>query len=224
MAEAESTSIDSASGPLPALWHAPDAAVAALVLAHGAGAGMTHAHMEAIAAAFGRCGIATLRFNFPFIEAGRKRVDSPAVATAAVAAAYAATRARTRLPVWLGGHSFGGRMASHAVLTHALDPVGLVFCSFPLHPPERPAVDRAAHLAALRRPLLFLSGTRDALETAQLLKNVVAALPQAELHWLATADHGYRVQKRARGDAENVFDEMARAARAFIDRHGGGAA
>ncbi len=224
MAEAASTLIDSASGALRGLWYAPDAAVAALVLAHGAGAGMTHAHMEAIAAAFGRCGIATLRFNFPFAEAGRKRVDSPAVTTAAVAAAYAAARARTPLPVWLGGHSFGGRMASHAVLEHALEPAGLVFCSFPLHPPERPAVTRAAHLAALRPPLLFLSGTRDALAAAPLLTSVVAALQQAELHWLATADHGYRVQKRVRGDAESVFDEMARVARAFIDRHGSGAA
>jgi predicted alpha/beta-hydrolase family hydrolase len=223
MAAAESTSIDSAAGLLPALWHVPDAAVAALVLAHGAGAGMTHAHMEALAAAFGRRSIATLRFNFPFIDAGRKRPDSPAVATATVAAAYAAARARTRLPVWLGGHSFGGRMASHAVLEHALDPAGLVFCSFPLHPPERPAVTRATHLAMLRRPLLFLSGARDALATAPLLTSVVTALPQAELHWLATADHGYRVQKRARGDAEDVFDEMARVARTFIDRHGGGA-
>jgi predicted alpha/beta-hydrolase family hydrolase len=114
-------------------------------------------------------------------------------------------------------------MASHAVLAHALDPAGLVFCSFPLHPPERPAVTRATHLAMLRRPLLFLSGARDALATAPLLTSVVTALPQAELHWLATADHGYRVQKRARGDAEDVFDEMARVARTFIDRHGGGA-
>jgi predicted alpha/beta-hydrolase family hydrolase len=224
MAGTERTSIESASGALSALWYAPDDAVAALVLAHGAGAGMLHANMEAIAAAFGRRGIATLRFNFPFVEAGSKRPDSPAVAAAAVAAAYAAARARTALPVWLGGHSFGGRMASHAVLEHALAPAGLVFCSFPLHPADRPAVTRAAHLAALRQPLLFLSGTRDALATAPLLTSVVAALPQAQLHWLATADHGYRVQKRARDGAENVFDEMARVGRAFVDRHSGSSA
>jgi hypothetical protein len=199
------------------LWQCPNDAVAALVLAHGAGAGMRHASMEAIAAAFGRCGIATLRFDFPFMAAGRNRVDSPAVATAAIATAFAAAAERTALPVWLGGHSFGGRMASHAVLEHALPAAGLVFCSFPLHMPGKPDTKRAQHLAAIRQPMLFLSGTRDRLAEHALLESVVAALPRATLHWLDTADHGYRVQKRARSSAEDVFDEMARVARAFID-------
>ena len=198
------------------IWQAPVDAVAALVLAHGAGAGMTHKHMQAIADAFGKRGIATLRFNFPFIEAGKSRVDAPDVATSRIADAFAAAAERTDLPIWLGGHSFGGRMASHAVIDRELDPAGLVFCSFPLHMPGKPAVTRAAHLAAVRKPMLFLSGTRDDLADAALLSGVVANLANAELHWLDTADHGYRVLKRARTSTEDVFDEMARVARAFV--------
>jgi predicted alpha/beta-hydrolase family hydrolase len=108
-------------------------------------------------------------------------------------------------------------MASHAVLDRQLAPAGLIFCSFPLHPPHKPSSARAAHLAAIARPMLFLSGTRDALADAALLTAVVASLPTAKLHWLATADHGYAVLKRSRTTAESVFDEMARVARAFME-------
>lgn len=219
MARDEHLSIETPHGSLPALWHEPGDAVAALVLAHGAGAGMHHASMTSLAAALGGRGIATLRFDFPFMAAGRKRPDTQAVATAAVAAVYGAVRARSALPLWLGGHSFGGRMASHAVLDRGLAPVGLLFCSFPLHPAGRPSVARAAHLAAIDRPLLFLSGTRDALAERALLASVVQRLPRADLHWLETADHGYRVQRRARHSSEDVFAEMARVSRAFVERY-----
>jgi predicted alpha/beta-hydrolase family hydrolase len=178
---------------------------------------MAHKHMQAIADGFAKRGIATLRFNFPFIEAGKNRVDPPEVATATIAAAFAAAAERTELPIWLGGHSFGGRMASHAVVDRGLDPKGLIFCSFPLHNSGKPAVTRAAHLAATSKPMLFLSGTRDDLADAALLRGVVAGLARAELHWLDTADHGYRVLKRSRASAEDVFDEMARVARAFVE-------
>ncbi len=97
---------------------------------------------------------------------------------------------------------------------------GLVFCSFPLHMPGKPAIARAAHLAAIAKPMLFLSGTRDELAERELLEPLVHSLPNAELHWLDTADHGYRVLKRTRASAEGVFDEMARVARAFVDRGG----
>lgn len=200
------------------LWQCPDDAAAALVLAHGAGAGMRHRNMQALADAFGRRGIATLRFDFPFMQAGRRQVDSKPVATAAIADAFADAAARSGLPLWLGGHSFGGRMASHAVLDETLDARGLVFCSFPLHPAGKPANTRAVHLERTGLPMLFLSGTRDALAEGALLEPLVASLPYAELHWLDTADHGYRVLKRSRGTDENVFDEMARVARAFMDR------
>jgi predicted alpha/beta-hydrolase family hydrolase len=202
------------------LWQCPDDAVAALVLAHGAGAGMRHASLEAIAAAFAQHGIATLRFDFPFMAEGRRRVDPPAVATAAIAAAFRAAAERTALPIWIGGHSFGGRMASHAVLDQNVPAQGLVFCSFPLHMPRKPDTKRAQHLAAIRLPMLFLSGTRDELAERALLDPLVASLPNAKLHWLDTADHGYRVQKRQRKDAEGVFDEMGRVARGFIDAQG----
>ena len=201
------------------IWQCPDDAVAALVLAHGAGAGMRHRNMQALADAFAARGIATLRFDFPFIEAGRKRVDPPAVATERIAAAFKSARERTRLPLWLGGHSFGGRMASHAVLTEEIAPAGLVFCSFPLHAAGKPGVERARHLKQIRLPMLFLSGTRDALATPALLEDVVQTLPTAKLHWLETADHGYRVLQRQRKDAVGVFDEIGREARAFVDAH-----
>jgi predicted alpha/beta-hydrolase family hydrolase len=201
------------------IWQSPDDAVVALVLAHGAGAGMRHRNMQALADAFAARGIATLRFDFPFIEAGRKRVDPPAIATARIAAAFHSARERTGLPLWLGGHSFGGRMASHAVLTEEIAPAGLVFCSFPLHAAGNPGTERARYLAQIRLPMLFLSGTRDALATPALLEHVVQALPTAKLHWLETADHGYRVLQRERRDKGSVFDEMAREARAFVDAH-----
>ena len=201
------------------LWQCPNDAVAALVLAHGAGAGMRHKSMQAIADAFERRGIATLRFEFPYMAAGRNRVDSPEVATQAIADAYAAAAERTKLPIWLGGHSFGGRMASHAVVDREVPAAGLIFCSFPLHMPGKPDTRRAQHLKAVSKPMLFLSGTRDELAEAALLEPLVASLPTAKLHWLDTADHGYRVLKRSRARTDGVFDEMAEVARAFVDSH-----
>ena len=201
------------------LWQSPNDAVAALVLAHGAGAGMRHASMQAIADAFERRGIATLRFDFPYMIAGRNRVDSPEVATQAIAEAYAAAAERTKLPIWLGGHSFGGRMSTHAVVDRAVPAAGLILCSFPLHMPGKPDTKRAQHLKSIRQPLLFLSGTRDDLAERTLLEPLVASLPNATLHWLDTADHGYRVLKRSRSRSDSVFDEMAEVARAFVDSH-----
>ena len=200
------------------LWQCPPDAVAALVLAHGAGAGMEHRHMQALADTFGRRGIATLRFNFPYLEAGKSRTDPPDVAAAAIAAAAAEARKRTELPLWGGGHSFGGRMASHAVAEHGLDVVGLIFCSFPLHMPGKPDVKRAAHLGKVGRPMLFLSGTRDELAERELLTQVASGLPRAEIHWLDTADHGFKVLKRSRVSTEDVYDEAGRVAREFVDR------
>jgi hypothetical protein len=199
----------------------PESAIAMLVLAHGAGAGFDHANLTAIAEALARRQVATLRFNFPFMQAGRRRVDAPDVAVDALRRAAETARERLpALPLFLGGHSFGGRMASHAVAQGAVRPEGLVCCSFPLHPAGRPGSDRAAHLAHVEVPMLFLSGTRDALADPALLDAVVKGLgTRATLVWLDDADHGYRTRKTRRQDPRPVFDELADGAADFMIRH-----
>ena len=189
--------------------------LATLGFGHGAGGDMRHRTMKAIAEAFSKVGIATLRFNFPFKEEGHARVDSKAVSVATVKAAveFAATNYQTSL--FLGGHSFGGRMASHAVVDYELNVAGMILCSFPLHPRGKPSTARAEHLAAIRQPMLFLSGTRDALAEPDLLSSVVK-VARAKLQWLETADHGYGILKRTRQRQDDVFDEMADYARDFV--------
>ena len=171
--------------------------------------------MKAISEAFSEMGIATLRFNFPFKEDGRTRVDSRAVSTATVKAAVEFAIANYRMPLFLGGHSFGGRMASHAVVDYELNVDGMIFCSFPLHPRGKPSTARADHLVAIKRPMLFLSGTRDALADPDLLGPMVTVVG-ARLQWLETANHGYSVLKRTRRRQDDVFEEMAGYARDFV--------
>ena len=179
-----------------------------LVFGHGAGADMRHRNLQAIADAFGAVGLATLRYNFPYKEAGKSRVDSPAVSTATVSAALAHAGSEAEGPFLLGGHSFGGRMASHAVVEHSLDVAGLIFCSFPLHAIGKPTTKRADHLDAIPAPMLFLSGSRDGMAKRELMEEVTTRVG-ATLHWLDTADHGYKVLKRSRQRADDVFEEMA---------------
>jgi predicted alpha/beta-hydrolase family hydrolase len=157
------------------------------------------------------------------MEAGRPRPDRPEVAIETVRAAVAeGARQAGSAPLFAGGHSFGGRMTTLAASGGQLPVHGLVLCSFPLHLPGKPDVARAASLARIAQPLLFLSGDRDAMAERERLAGVVSGLgPRAQLHWLETADHGYRVLKRTRRSAESVFDEIARVARAFIDRTAG---
>jgi len=176
---------------------------------------MHHRTMKAISEAFSEMGIAMLRFNFPFKEDGRTRVDSRAVSTATVKAAVEFAIANYRMPLFLGGHSFGGRMASHAVVDYELNVDGMIFCSFPLHPRGKPSTARADHLVAIKRPMLFLSGTRDALADPDLLGPMVTVVG-ARLQWLETADHGYSVLKRTRRRQDDVFEEMAGYARDFV--------
>ena len=189
--------------------------IATLVFGHGAGGDMHHRTMKAISEAFSGMGIATMRFNFPFKEDGLARVDSRDVSTATLKAAVEYVTANYRPPLFLGGHSFGGRMASHAVIDHGLNVAGMIFCSFPLHPRGKPGTARAEHLAAIRQPMLFLSGTRDALADPELLGRTVTAVG-AKLEWLETADHGYGVLKRTRRRQDDVFHEMAGYARDFV--------
>jgi predicted alpha/beta-hydrolase family hydrolase len=182
---------------------------------------MRQASLSAIATELSHRGVAVLRFNFPFMESGKGPVGSRAAATATIAAAVAHARGLSGdVPLFLGGHSYGGRMASHAILEHDLKRVrGLIFCSFPLHMAGASATTRAKHLRDIELPMLFLSGTRDPLADPDLLRGVVAGIgPRAELVWLDTADHGYKVLKRGRARSDSVFEELADAAAAFVTR------
>jgi uncharacterized protein len=189
----------------------PDAWVT-YVLAHGAGAGMRHSFMQAIAESLARHGIATLRYQFPYTESGGRRPDPPGVLQATVRAAVAKAREMTpELPLVAGGKSLGGRMTSNAAARDPLPGVlGLVFLGFPLHPPKQPGESRADHLAAVELPMLFLQGTRDALAELDLITSVCARLgPGVTLHVVEGADHSFAVLKRSgRNDAE-VMEELA---------------
>ena len=185
---------------------APKDAAACYVFAHGAGAGMSHAFMDAFAADLAAVRIATLRYQFPYMERGSRRPDAPADAHAAVRAAVAhAHRSLPRLPLIAGGKSYGGRMTSQAQAITRLDGVrGLAFVGFPLHPAGKPAVDRAAHLREVTIPMLFLSGTRDELADVALLRGVVDSLAaRATLRLFDDADHSLHVLARSgRKDAD----------------------
>jgi hypothetical protein len=191
----------------------PDASVC-LVLGHGAGAGMTHPFMAAVAGGLGERGVATLRYQFPFMERGSKRPDAPALAQATVRAAAAeAARRCPGLRLLAGGKSFGGRMTSQAQAAAPLPGVqGLVFLGFPLHPAGKSSVERAAHLDAVQVPMLFLQGTRDELAELSLLRPVLDRLgTRATLHLVDDADHSFHVRARSgRTDAEALGDMLDR--------------
>jgi uncharacterized protein len=204
-------------GEVSALLLRPKAATHLLVLGHGASTNMRHLTLQTIAERLADSGIATMRYNFPYMEHGKGR-DSQAVCTATVRSAVATARASARgLPLLAGGHSFGGRMTSTAASEAPLQGVcGLVFFSFPLHQPGRPETKRAEHLSLVKSPMLFLSGTRDELAHLDLLEPVCKRLGKlATLHRLHTADHGFRILKRSRTTDEDVFVEMARAVRGW---------
>ena len=171
--------------------------------------------MQSIAEAFAAAGISSLRFHFPFKEAGKFRVDSKDVSTGTIMAAFEFATKHHEGRYCLGGHSFGGRMASHAVLEHGLYPAALIFCAFPLHPAGKPSIERARHMDAIESPMLFLSGTRDKLAERGLMTQVTGRLG-ATLRWLDTGDHGYRILKRSRVREDDIFAEMAGYARQFV--------
>ena len=216
---ADDLRIDVASGGVSGFWDRPDDATACLVLAHGAGAGMAHPFVEAVARGLDERGVATLRFQFPFMEAGSRRPDSPAVAQATVRAAIeAGTRLAPDLPLFVGGRSFGGRMASQAQAADALPGVrGLIFFGFPLHPAKKPAIARAAHLDDVRVPMLFLQGNRDALAAPELIADVVDRLgADATLVMVEGADHAFHVPKRSGRTDAAVLASMLDATAAWI--------
>jgi predicted alpha/beta-hydrolase family hydrolase len=199
------------SRQVSALLDAPPDARLGCVLAHGAGAGMRHPFLAAVATALAARRIATLRYQFPYVEAGSKRPDPPAVAHATVRAAVAAASARLPgLPLLAAGKSFGGRMTSQAQAAAPMPGVaGLVFLGFPLHPAGKPATDRAAHLDSVRVPMLFLQGTRDELADLGLIRAVTGRLATATRVEVDDADHGFHVRKRSGRDDAAVIDELA---------------
>lgn len=192
---------------------------AAWILAHGAGAGMGHPFMAAVAAGMAQRGIATLRYQFPYMEQGQKRPDVPRVAHAAVRSAVAAAeRLLPGVALFAGGKSFGGRMTSQAQAADPLPRVrGLVFLGFPLHPAGKPGVERAEHLTSVGVPMLFVQGTRDELADLSLLRPVVERLGErATLVVAEAADHSLHVLKRSGRTDEQVMGEALDAAAAWM--------
>jgi predicted alpha/beta-hydrolase family hydrolase len=209
------------SGTVSALLLVPDAPRACYVFAHGAGAGMTHSFMEAFSKGLCERGIATLRYQFPYMEKGGKRPDPPAVAQGAVRAAVAkAAEMFPGLGLVAGGKSFGGRMTSQAQASAPLPGVrGLAFVGFPLHPAGKPSIDRAEHLARIELPMLFLQGTRDTLAEVTLIEPVVQRLgPRGTLHLEEGADHSFHVLARS---GRNDREVMAEILDAFVKWIGG---
>jgi uncharacterized protein len=198
-------------GAVSALLSRPDQPRACYVFAHGAGAGMTHSFMEAFANGLSERGIASLRYQFPYMEKGSKRPDPPAIARAAVRAAVAkAAEIFPGVALIAGGKSFGGRMTSQAQAAAPLPGVrGLVFGGFPLHPAGKPSIERADHLAAIKLPMLFLQGSRDTLAEVALIEGVVKRLGRlATLHLVEGADHSFHVLARSGRNDREVMDEI----------------
>lgn len=194
---------------------------ACFVFAHGAGAGMTHSYMEAVAAGLAMRNVAVLRYQFPYMEKASKRPDPPALAQATVRAAVEmAAHAMPGVPLIAGGKSFGGRMTSQAQAKQPLANVrGLAFFGFPLHPTGKPSIERGAHLADIKIPMLFLQGTRDKLAELVLLKPVVEGLgTRATLHLVEGADHSFHVPARSGRKDDDVMREVLDAFVAWLGK------
>lgn len=206
-------------GPVSALLETPPGAAALCVLAHGAGAGMRHPAMKALAMVLHGNGIATFRYQFPYMEKRSRRPDRPETAVATVRAAVTAARAFVpKLPIFAGGRSFGGRMTTTAAADGGLEGVrGLVCFSFPLHPAKKPAVTRADHLERVAIPTLFLQGTRDDLCELALFRPIVKRLgPSFVLHELQGVDHGYDTLKSSGRTGAAVLKEVSHVVAAFV--------
>ena len=195
---------------------------AVYVFAHGAGAGMRHAFMGDLSAALAERDVATLRYQFPFMERGGHRTDPPAVAQEVVRAAVRLARERSAdVALFAGGKSFGGRMTSQAQASQALEGVrGLAFVGFPLHPSGKPATERAVHLKDVQVPMLFLQGTRDELADLALVRQVVAPLePRATLHLVEDGDHSFHVRASSGRNDGQVMQDLAQTMSDWMSMH-----
>lgn len=207
--------------PVSALLSVPASPMACYVFAHGAGAGMAHPFMAAAADGLATRGIASLRYQFPSMEAGSKRPDRPSVAHAAVRSAVEeAARCLPGIPLLAGGKSFGGRMTSQTQADVPLPGVvGLAFFGFPLHPPKKPSIGRAEHLGAVTVPMLFIQGSRDALAEMALLGPVLGGLGDlATLEVVEGGDHGFHVPKRSGQTDATALEAALNAFRSWTDR------
>jgi len=203
------------------LLNKPADAAALLVLAHGAGAGMRHRFMETVAVKFAEQSIATLRYQFPYMEKRVKRPDSEAVLTETVRAAVAAAKKQAGdLPLFAGGKSMGGRMTSLAAAQEPIEGVrGLIFFGFPLHAAGRPGAERGEHLTHVDLPMLFLQGSRDALAELKLLKPLCKRLGSAELFIIVGGDHSFHMLKSARKSDEEVLDDIVTVAAEWMRKN-----
>ena len=209
------------SGPVSAILNQPDSATHLMVLAHGAGAGMEHAFMQAIAEQLAEQKIATLRFNFAYIESGRKSPDIPNKLTKTIEnAVIFAKGLKTGLPIIAGGKSLGGRMTSTASSKGQIPDVErIVFFGFPLHAPGRASSDRAAHLYNVSQPMLFLQGTRDTLADAGLMEELCKDLGKnATIHFIDDADHGFHVPKRTGKTDDEIIVEVVKTVKEWLDQ------
>lgn len=190
--------VSPAIGAVSAEYFIPEKPKFLFTLAHGAGAGMDHSFMVALATSLAAAGVATLRFNFPFKENKKGRPDTPAVAHETIAAAlHHAREAHPSLPLFAAGKSFGGRMTSQYLAAHpSPDVKGIVFYGFPLHPAGKPSIDRAEHLKDVKVPMLFLQGTRDELANWDLIESVCSQLKKATLVKIEGADHAFKAGKK----------------------------
>jgi predicted alpha/beta-hydrolase family hydrolase len=208
------------AGEVSAILLRPPVCHALIILGHGAGAGMRHRFMDGIAQALSAHGIGTFRYQFPFVEAGRRRPDRAPVLTGTVRAAVAAARElEPDLPLLAGGKSMGGRMTSSAQAESSLAGIrGLVFLGFPLHLPGDPSNARSDHLNDVDVPMLFVQGTRDRLAEMDRMAAVVESLgDRAELRVVQDADHGFDVLKRTGKSIAEIYDDMAVVVRSWTD-------
>lgn len=215
--------VNEKAGAVSGLLLKPEAAQAMLVLAHGAGAGMRHRFLEQAAVKLAAAGVATLRYQFPYMEKRVKRPDSEAVLVDTVRAALLAARKLAGdLPIFVGGKSMGGRMSSLAAARQPLEDVrGLVFFGFPLHAAGRPGAERGEHLTGIKLPMLFLQGSRDALAELKLLKPLCSKLAgRAELFVVKGGDHSFHVLKSLGRSDDKVLDDVVKKTAEWIGKNG----